>query len=870
MRKLLSFAILFCSLFSIQAQTSIYLEDFEGANPTVTSYTANGGTERWATTTSYSFSGVKSDSGKVVLSDTLFLETNTINASTATFLTLEFKQICKIDFFDKGMIQVSNDNGTSWTTLTSADYNGSGFLNANAFSAISYTVWDAANGSSMPANSWWKSESFDLSSHASNSSQVKIRFALIDANNNGASNNYGWLIDDIELLGASCELVPPTITLTGTILQGTVYSTGPYTIEANIQDPSGIASAVLNYTKNGVAASPITMNIVSANTYRGIIPNALVNDTICYSIQAVDATTCANTAIYPSTNCVQFIVKSNPPPSCVGLPIFNYPYTETFGSFTSGNGQANAGTLSNNWINDTGDSHDWWVYNQATRSANTGPSADHSNPPNNFLYVEASGFANETAILNTPCYDFTNLLAPKFSFYYHMYGATMGELHVDIFHGGVWIMDIMPAVIGNQGDQWNFQEISLAAYAGSIVKLRFRAKVGSSFTSDIAIDDIEIVEPVSTDISLSSIVSPSSGIGNCNGTANEYLTVELTNSGSLQQSNVPVFYQLNSGTVVTDTAKFNIPPGASANFTFQNPINMSAPGSYTFSFWTALPNDAILTNDSILNFIVTTSFIETSFPDTTNFDNFTAGTPGVFLESWGNDQADAHDWYVNSGTTPSNQTGPTTDHTTEFGTGTGNYIYIEATNFSNLEANLFSKCYDISQLNKPELTFYTHMRGIDMGTLHLDIYINGFLIQDIMTPISGDQGNNWNVNVVDLSQFKGIVKIVFRGIVGGNYRSDIAIDDVSIRDAQPIGIDVNHTKEHTFSLFPNPSDGRFTINSDKQIQQIAVYDLSGRLVWNLNQNFKTKLLNLNELTQGIYFLKYRIDDSWTTKKIVIK
>ena len=41
--------------------------------------------------------------------------------------------------------------------------------------------------------------------------------------------------------------------------------------------------------------------------------------------------------------------------------------------------------------------------------------------------------------------------------------------------------------------------------------------------------------------------------------ANEYLTVELTNSGSLQQSNVPVFYQLNSGTVVTDTAKFNIP-----------------------------------------------------------------------------------------------------------------------------------------------------------------------------------------------------------------------------------------------------------------------------------------------------------------------
>jgi hypothetical protein len=42
-----------------------------------------------------------------------------------------------------------------------------------------------------------------------------------------------------------------------------------------------------------------------------------------------------------------------------------------------------------------------------------------------------------------------------------------------------------------------------------------------------------------------------------------------------------------------------------------------------------------------------------------------------------------------------------------------------------------------------------------MGDLHLDVYHNSIWIEDVMTPISGDQGDQWHEHVVDLSAFDG-------------------------------------------------------------------------------------------------------------------
>ena len=67
-----------------------------------------------------------------------------------------------------------------------------------------------------------------------------------------------------------------------------------------------------------------------------------------------------------------------------------------------------------------------------------------------------------------------------------------------------------------------------------------------------------------------------------------------------------------------------------------------------------------------------------------------------------------------------------------------------------------------------------------MGDLHLDVFHNNVWIEDVMTPISGNQGDQWHEQVVDLSAYDGeIITLRFRGITGG-YASDICIDDFSM------------------------------------------------------------------------------------------
>lgn len=850
---------------SLYAQTSIYLEDFESTPLSVITYAGSSTTVSWSRTNSLQFSGQYSDSAKVLQSDTLFLETNAFDASTYNYIGLNFNHICKVDFFDQAYIEVSDDNGQSWTRLTSNEYQGNANFFNNAFSAIDYSIWNISQASQTPTNNWWMNETFDLSSLIGNSTQSKVRFVLADTDNNGALNNYGWLLDDIEIIGSTCELIPPSISLSGTIYQGVVYNTGPYLIEADVQDASGVDSVWLNYSVNGGAISQLVMQNSSVNIFQATIPSASIGDSICYSIVAKDASNCGgNLSTLPTTSCISFNVRSNPPPVCVGTPISTFSYLESFASFTPGNGLNTVGTLQNNWVNDNNDTHDWWVFDRSTTSVNTGPTNDHSASDANYMYVESSGnYSNETAILNSPCYDLTGLVSPKFSFWYHMYGSTMGSLEVEIYFGGQWL-SVMPIISGDQGNQWLFKEIDLTAYVGNIVKLRFKATTGSSFYSDIAIDDIELKEPPANELSLKSVFSPNPL--SCSGSSQEYLTVVIENRGQLMQSNIPLAYQLNNGTIVRDTFRSNLLPGNLTNFTFQQSVDMSIPANYSFRFWLEVASDADRSNDSILNYRLSSSPSSTNFPDTTDFENFTVGTPGTFMDGWGNDPTDAYDWFINQGTTPSLNTGPSGDHTT----GLGKYLFIEASNNFNVETSVLSKCYNISNLNKPELKFSYHMLGQDMGDLHLDISVNGIIIRDIMPVISGNQGSNWLDQTIDLTPYRGVVKLIFRGMTGSSFTSDISIDDVIVYDAQPVGLnETSQLIEDDWKIYPNPSNGEFTINGLKKNTRIGIYSSLGKLVYQSYIENEEHQLSLNNFSKGIYFIEATSEGSRSTKRIVI-
>ena len=66
-----------------------------------------------------------------------------------------------------------------------------------------------------------------------------------------------------------------------------------------------------------------------------------------------------------------------------------------------------------------------------------------------------------------------------------MYGSSMGTLEVAVNGTVVWSQS------GDQGNQWNWAQVDLSAYAGSTnITIEFIGTAGTSFYSDMAIDEV--------------------------------------------------------------------------------------------------------------------------------------------------------------------------------------------------------------------------------------------------------------------------------------------------------------------------------------------------------------------------------------------
>ncbi|OQY29371.1 MAG: hypothetical protein B6244_03935 [Candidatus Cloacimonetes bacterium 4572_55] len=187
-----------------------------------------------------------------------------------------------------------------------------------------------------------------------------------------------------------------------------------------------------------------------------------------------------------------------------------FPWTEDFETFTPCGGTVclNNSTcideMANDWQNDAyNDDTNWRIDSDGTQSNTTGPSQDH-NPGSGdgiYLYTEASGCTeNDEAHLVSPYFDFTTSSAPRMSFWYHMYGASMGELHIDLYYAGSWHNDVTAAISGQQqsgsDEAWLERTVDLIDVGGmNSTRFRFRGIRGDSSYSDMAIDDVTVYQP---------------------------------------------------------------------------------------------------------------------------------------------------------------------------------------------------------------------------------------------------------------------------------------------------------------------------------------------------------------------------------------
>jgi PKD repeat protein len=461
--------------------------------------------------------------------------------------------------------------------------------------------------------------------------------------------------------------------------------------------------------------------------------------------------------------------------STVGL--FNQDLESFSNCGTATNCEVEICNLSDGWLNEANgvsDDIDWRTDVGGTASTGTGPSADHApgTSSGKYLYLEASGGCEgQVAHLRSPCIDLSSTVNPVLTFWYHMYGGDMGELHVDLFDGTTWVNDIVSPVIGDQGNIWIEQSINLAAYAGQLINLRFRGITGNGFESDIALDDFTVFD----------LSSPPAAD----------FTVDISSEcpgGVIRFTDISTNAPSTWNWTVTPSAGVTFLEGTSS--TSQNPvIGFSNLGEYTVSLEatngigssTETKVDLISINAGetlpILEDLELFSLCSTS--------SDCGGTDCALFGGWtnaANGSIDDIDWRTDDGGTPSVATGPSTDANP--GTTTGNYIYTEASGTCNgQEAHLISPCIDLTWTVAPVFTFDYHMFGTNMGELHVDIFADAIWTNDIMPSISGNQGDVWNEASIDLSPWNGkSVRLRVRGITGTGYESDIALDDFTIQD----------------------------------------------------------------------------------------
>ncbi|RDD40325.1 MAM and LDL-receptor class A domain-containing protein 2 [Trichoplax sp. H2] len=149
--------------------------------------------------------------------------------------------------------------------------------------------------------------------------------------------------------------------------------------------------------------------------------------------------------------------------------------------------------------------------------------------------------------------------------------------------------------------------------------------------------------------------------------------------------------------------------------------------------------------------------------------------------TWTQDLTDSLNWTRHQGPTSSSDTGPRVDHTTS--STSGWYAYVEGSHFfSNNTARLISAT--ITPTTGPMcFRFWYYMFGEDIDTFNVYFKFGNVLGSKVWTR-KGNQGPSWKLAQLQFQQSIPFQLVLETTHISGNYRSDIAVDDIKFNFQQ--------------------------------------------------------------------------------------
>jgi hypothetical protein len=247
------------------------------------------------------------------------------------------------------------------------------------------------------------------------------------------------------------------------------------------------------------------------------------------------------------------------------------------------------------WFQNTNDDTDWSRHSGGTISSNTGPSTAHEGTFYRYIRAVDAVDNNLRAILTSSCFDIASLLNPALNFKYHMFGADMGSLEVEISTDGVSWVSVW-SKSGNQGDEWKDALIDLSSYAAGSPLLRFKGVVGG-FRSDMAIDAVQIREAsTETDIVTFSITEQT-----------DAATIDVTNHtvaieilGGIDITNLAPTFTLSEGATATVSGTAQISGTTINDFSSAVTYTITAEDGTTTQDWT-ITSGTLSTQDIVFS-----------------------------------------------------------------------------------------------------------------------------------------------------------------------------------------------------------------------------------------------------------------------------
>ncbi len=369
-------------------------------------------------------------------------------------LSVDHAYATYINEVDSIIVEYSTDGGLTYTNLVVLDGGLNGPLNTAGSTTASFT----------PTATQWSNFSTPIPMGTN-----RVRLTAISAfGNNAYFDNF--TIEPLPACDAPDSVAVANLTTT----------------TADVSWVSS-SSAVSSYIEYGpVGFTPGTGTVVSpassVQTLSGLMP--ATNYQVCvYDLCSANDTSAASCEFF-TTLCA---------------PISSYPYLEDFDATTGADVPpcyASIATAANgifSWRSNAG----------PTASTSTGPSVDHTlgNATGRYVYTEASSPASQgdTAYLELPEFDLTSLAVPELVYWYHMYGADITRLNLEIFNTTTSTWDSVFSIVGEQqtanSDPWLQQRYDLSAYTSATnLRMRFVTFRGASFNGDVSLDDIGVRE----------------------------------------------------------------------------------------------------------------------------------------------------------------------------------------------------------------------------------------------------------------------------------------------------------------------------------------------------------------------------------------